>query len=130
MNKFLSSYPTDADDRVFTSYDIWTDIINKPAFRIYNDDLLCLITDFYKLWSKSISICTSYFTSTPTKHRVIFYGLEHDIFTSDAAEKAFGDIIAINQKMLPILKELAIYILDHYEIDVEQTSRKFIKALE
>lgn len=130
MNKFLSSYPTNADDRVFTSYDIWTDIINKPAFRIYNDDLLCLITDFYKLWSKSISICTSYFTSTPSKHRVRFFGLENDIFTSEAAEKAFGDIIAINQKMLPLLKELATYILDYYEIDVEQTSRKFIKALE
>ena len=54
----------------------------------------------------------------------------HDVFVSDEAEKAYYEILKIQSTMKPLLKEMSIYIQDNFEIDVEHTSRAFIKSLE
>lgn len=130
MHNYLCDYPTYVDDRVFMSIDMWNGIVSLPNFRIYDQKLQRMITEFLELWNKDTHIGVSYYDTTKTKHRLRFHGLQFDTFTSNKAEKDFEEIIKIHLQMQPLLKELAVYIQDNYEIDVEETSHKFIKSLE
>lgn len=130
MHNYLCDYPTYVDDRAFMSFDMWNGIVSLPNFRIYDQKLQRMITEFLELWNKDTHIGVSYYDTTKTKHRLRFHGLQFDTFTSNKAEKDFEEIIKIHLQMQPLLKELAVYIQDNYEIDVEETSHKFIKSLE
>ena len=130
MHEYLTNDPTWVDEKVFISSDLWDSIIAQPTFRIYDSELSRIILTFHDLWHKVCMIGLSYYCSEPGTHKVKFYGLQHDEFTSSEADKAFHDIVKIQLDMQPLLKEMAMYIQDHYEIDVEETSLEFINSLE
>lgn len=129
MDQYMSDTPLWVDERVFISIDMWNSIINSSAFRIYDPTLLQLITDFHKLWHEAEMVGLSYYTSEPNTNKVRFHGLVHDVFVSDDAEKAFNKLSELRIKMQPILRELATYIQDNFEIDIEETSLAFLKSL-
>lgn len=130
MHTYLTNYPTLVDYRVFISSDAWDAIIAQPTFRIYDPKLGQIIQDFHDLWQKAAAIGLPYYSSDPSTHKLKFLALQHDVFVSDEAEKAYYEILKIQSTMKPILKEMSIYIQDNFEIDVEHTSRVFIKSLE
>lgn len=129
MHTYLTDYPTMVDGRIFISLDIWNGIIGGPTFRIYDPELSRLISEFHAMWKRAENIGSIYYAVMPSSQMVKFYGLEHDTFKSREAEKAFGEIIHLQMKMQPVLKEMAIYIQDNFDIDVEETSRRFIESL-
>ncbi|MDE5608535.1 MAG: toll/interleukin-1 receptor domain-containing protein [Muribaculaceae bacterium] len=129
MDQYISDTPLWVDERVFISIDMWNSIINSSAFRIYDPKLLRLITDFHKLWHEAEIVGLSYYTLEPNTNKVRFHGLAHDVFVSDDAEKAFHKLRELRLNMQPILRELATYIQDNFEIDIEETSHAFLKSL-
>jgi len=130
MDEFLTGYPDIIDERVFISLDIWNATIDSSTFRIYDPTLNGLIIEFHSKWRESAHIGYKYYSTIPGQRRVKFEGLQHDYFVSDEAEKVFNTIIKIHQAMLPILKEMARYIMDNFEIDLDETSKKFIEYLD
>lgn len=130
MNVYLNEYPTFIDDRILTSIDSWNRIMAYPTFRIYDPELLRILNEFHRLWQKATEIGLNYYSTTQTKHRLKFNGLEHDEFTSSTAQKDYDKLIEIHLQMQPLLKELATYILDNFEIDVEQTSHEYVESLD
>ncbi len=129
MDQYMSETPLWVDERVFISIDMWNSIINSSAFRIYDPTLFRLITGFHNLWHEAEMVGLSYYTLEPNTHKVRFHGLVHDVFVSDDAERAFNKLSELRLKMQPILRELATYIQDNFEIDIEETSLAFLKSL-
>lgn len=130
MHVYLTDYPTLVDEKVFISSDAWDAIIAQPTFRIYDPKLNQIILNFHELWHKVGTIGLPYYSTDLSTHKLKFQALQQDVFTSKEAEKAYHEILEIQSAMQPILKEMAIYIQDNFEIDVEETSREFIKTLE
>ncbi len=130
MDDYVSGYPDGVDERVFISIDIWNSLIGSSTFRIYDPTLRRLITDFHKLWHEAEIIGLPYYSSSPGSRMVRFHGLQNDLFISDDAEKAFHKLCDLRIKMQPLLRELATYIMDNFEIDVEETSMAFLNSLQ
>ncbi|MCM1141204.1 MAG: toll/interleukin-1 receptor domain-containing protein [Muribaculum sp.] len=130
MNTFLTDYPTQADLRVFMSLDIWNSIIGSSTFRIYDPKLNELILSFHDKWVESERIGYKYYSTIPGQNEVRFYGLQNDSFVNEDAELAFNRIIVIHQEMLPILKDMASYVMDNFEIDLDESSNRFIEYLD
>lgn len=129
MDTFLTDYPMQADLRVFMSLDIWNSIIGSSTFRIYDPKLNELILSFHDKWAESERIGYQYYSTIPGQNKVRFYGLQNDSFVNEEAEIAFNRIIEIHQEMLPILKDMASYIMDNFEIDLDGSSNRFIEYL-
>lgn len=130
MHVYLTNYPILVDNRVFISSDAWDAIISQPTFRIYDPKLNQIILSFHELWHKVGTIGLPYYSTDPSTHKLKFQALQQDVFISSEAEKAYHEILGIQSAMQPLLKEMALYIQDNFEIDVEETSCKFIKSLE
>ena len=130
MDEYVYGSPDSVDERVFISIDIWNSLIRSSTFRIYDPTLRRIITEFHKLWLEAEKIGLPYYSSVPGSHMIHFHGLQNDLFTSDKAEEAFNKLCDLRIKMQPLLHELATYIMDNFEIDVEETSLAFIKSLQ
>lgn len=130
MDEFLSQYPTQADLRVFMSLDIWNSIIDSSTFRIYDPKLNDLILSYHRKWQESERIGYKYYSAIPGQKRVKFDGLQNDIFVNDEAENTFNRIIEIHNEMIPIQKDISSYLMDNFELDLEETSTRFIKFLD
>lgn len=130
MDTFITEYPTQADLRVFMSLDIWNSIIGSSTFRIYDPKLNELILTFHNKWVESERIGYKYYSTITGQNKVRFYGLQNDSFVNEEAEIAFNKIIEIHQEMLPILKDMASYIMDNFEIDLDESSNRFIEYLD
>lgn len=130
MDEYVCGSPDSVDERVFISIDIWNSLIGSSTFRIYDPTLRRIITEFHKLWLEAEKTGLPYYSSVPGSHMIHFHGLQHDLFTSDKAEEAFNKLSDLRIKMRPLLHELATYIMDNFEIDVEETSLAFIKSLQ
>lgn len=112
------------------SLDIWNSIIGSSTFRIYDPKLNELILTFHNKWVESERIGYKYYSTIPGQNKVRFYGLQNDSFVNEEAEIAFNKIIEIHQEMLPILKDMASYIMDNFEIDLDESSNRFIEYLD
>lgn len=130
MDSLLTEYPNVIDERVFISLDIWNAIIDSSTFRIYDPKLNDLIRSFHTKWKESAQVGYKFYSTMPGQRRVKFEGLKGDLFVNDDAETAFNRIIEIHQSMQPLLRELAIYVMDNFEIDIEETSNEFIKHID
>lgn len=129
MYEYLSNAPRWVDERVFISIDLWNSIIGNPTFRIYDPNLNRIITEFHNLWHEIEMTGLKFYSSELGTHKVRFHGIAHDDFISTESENAFNKIMELQLKMQPLLKEMASYIQDRFEIDVEETSSKFLKSL-
>lgn len=130
MDQFVSESPIYVDERVFISIDIWNAMINSSTFRIYDPELSQIITDFHNLWHEATVAGYKFYSSLPNAARMYFHGLQNDIFVSQEAENTYNKLVDIRLKMQPLLRKMASYIQDHFEIDVEKTSEAFEKSLE
>lgn len=130
MDSLLKEYPNVIDERVFISLDIWNAIIDSSTFRIYDPKLNDLIRSFHTKWRESAQVGYKFYSTIPGQRRVKFEGLRGDLFVSDEAEAAFNKIIKIHQSMQPLLKDLATYVMDNFEIDIEETSKEFIEHID
>ncbi len=130
MDSYVQNPPDRVDERIFISIDIWNALIGSATFRIYDPQLRRLISDFHGLWHKAEIIGLPYYSSETRTHMVRFHALQHDTFTSDKAEDAYNQLSEIRVQMQPLLRELATYIMDNFEIDVEETSRAFLISLQ
>lgn len=128
MHEYLTNEPSSIDHRVVHSFDMWTCIIENPTFRIYDEHLNSLIQVFYSKWRMIIELGLPYYC-TVSPQRAAFTALQHDYFTTPEAEKAFLEIVSIQLEMQPLLKQLAEYVMDTYQIDVDSTSNKFLELL-
>ena len=104
---------------MFISYDLWNAIFDNPMFKIYDPKLNLIITTFFSLWRNIIEIGANHYTSEPNTRKVKFYELQHDSFISETAEKDFFQLVELFQQIKPMLKDMAFFIQDNYEIDVE-----------
>lgn len=126
MQGYIESGPYFEPAKLCDAYDTWNYIKNKVTFVIYDKELELRINAFYNLWSDLINIGVRYYEpikSDMTRFR--FSGIQVDLFISSEAELDFYKMVATMQKMREPLKNLASYVMDHYEIDVESLSRTF-----
>lgn len=130
MDEYLNNYPTYVDEKVFISIDIWDSIIAKSTFKIYDPQLNRIIREFHKQWHNIKLLGFSYYSIEPGQKKAKYLGLVHDEFMSKEAKDVYGQIVTLQQSMLPLLQEMAEYIQDNFQIDVVDTSARFLKSLE
>jgi len=126
MDEYLTQYPTNVDERVFISYDAWSGVIGSSTFRIYDNRLAKLVEELFGLWMELIKLGYIHYSSIPGTRRVKFDGYIGDSFVSNKLEDIYKRMVNIQVKMHPLLKKFAKYIMDNYEIDLDETSKIFI----
>lgn len=129
MHEYVCGGPDNIDIRVFISLDIWTGLISKPTFQIFDPKLRDMILSLHKIWHEAERTGMKHYSTIPNSNRAKFYGLQSDTFVSDEAERDFNKIVEAQLKMQPLLAKLATYIQDNFEIDVEETSEAFLRSL-
>lgn len=128
MHEYVYSDPTSIDMRMVTSFDMWNSLILQPSFKIFDKELNSLIMSFYSKWAEVVNLGMPYY-STTQDNRASFFGLQDDSFVSDEAEETFKKIVNLKLEMQPLLKDMANYIMDHFHVNIEETSRNFILSL-
>lgn len=125
LDDFCTTYPTYIDMDVVGCYDCWTAKMNASIFKIYDDGLRKAIENFYSVWKEAIVLGENWYSPTYGTNRFKFYGLQGDLFISPEAEKAFGKLVRLRLDLHPLLKNLADYIQDNYEIDLDACAMKY-----
>lgn len=128
MQEYIDKGPEYIDSRIPISYDIWRSILNTYTFVIYDEALLSHILHFYSFWDKIMSDNWKYYElSKGNPNLYHFYGLSFDVFESEDAEKKFRDTICIMKDLDLALKQLAEYVTQNYEINLNKLSARFEK---
>lgn len=126
LDDFCKTDPTYIDMDVVGCYDCWTAKMNASTFKIYDDGLRRAIENFYSVWKEAIVLGENWYSPAYGTGRFKFYGLQGDRFISPEAEKTFGKFFRLRLDLQPLLKKLADYIQDNYEIDLDACAMKYL----
>lgn len=128
LDEFCHSDPSMIRIQVVGCYDAWTDIISRSAHHIYDPDLNRIITEFYAIWTYIIDTGVKfYFTAEGTPY-FKFGNYHHDFGSTKEQDTAYQRLINLRLQMIPKLKEMADYIHQNYEIDLDECALKAFKS--
>lgn len=130
MRDFINNGPEFLDSRIPFSYDAWCEILFSYTFILYDEKLKSLVFKFYELWNQIMFDNWKYYEiDFNYPHRYHFYGYIHDsdTFQTKEEEQKFRETERINKNIEPALRELANYIKNNYEVNLEYLSKTFEK---
>lgn len=125
LDKYCLDDPTYIDTLVVACYDAWTYTMIQSTFRIHDEELRKTIESFYTAWKEVIKFGEKWYSPAGDgTDRYKFFGFSDFYYDNPEARKAFSTIVMLHQKLYPLLKQMADYIMDNFEIDLDALALK------